>query len=45
MKEAKTDFDISNLSLKELIKVYENIEGFLSYLEESKIEESEDNNE
>lgn len=45
MGENKQDFDISNLNLQELIKTYENIEAFLSFLEESKMEESEENNE
>lgn len=45
MEENKTNFDISSLSLQELIKVYENINSFLSFLEESKIDESEANNE
>ena len=40
MKE-KSNFDISNLTLEELIKVYENIEIFLKYLEDNKIEEGD----
>ena len=36
-----TNFDMSNLSLKELIEVYESIESFLAFLDESKIEEGE----
>lgn len=43
--EEKTNFDISSLSLKELIKVYEDINAFLAFLEESKMDESEANNE
>ena len=43
--EEKTNFDISSLSLKELIKVYKNISSFLDFLDESKIDESEANNE
>ena len=43
--EEKTNFDISGLSLKELIKVYEDINSFLDFLDESKINESEANNE
>ena len=41
----KTNFDISNLSLKELITVYEHINAFLDFLDESKIDESEASNE
>jgi len=40
-----TNFDMSNLSLKELIEVYESIEAFLAFLDESKIEEGENNGE
>lgn len=43
--EDKTNFDISSLSLKELITVYEHINSFLSFLDESKIDESEASNE
>jgi len=43
--EEKTNFDISSLSLKELIKVYEDINSFLDFLDESKIDEMEANNE
>lgn len=45
MKEGKIDFDISNLSLKELVKVFESIDSFLAYLEDSRIDDSEGNNE
>ncbi len=34
----KVDFDLSALSLEELIEVYEKINGFLEYLEDSKVE-------
>lgn len=37
----KINFDLSTLTLEELIEVYENIEIFLDYLEESKIETEE----
>lgn len=37
-KEDKVGFDLSNLSLQELIDVYSNIEEFLQYLDENKIE-------
>lgn len=43
--EEKTNFDISSLSLRELIKVYEDINSFLDFLDESKINEMEANNE
>lgn len=33
----KVDFDLSALTLQELINVYENITDFLQFLEESKI--------
>lgn len=35
---SKTDFDLSALSLEELIEVYEKIDEFIVFLEESKIE-------
>lgn len=38
-----TNFDMSNLSLKELIEVYESIDTFLAFLDESKLEEGETN--
>lgn len=41
----KTNFDISNLSLKDLITVYEHIGAFLDFLDESRIAESEASNE
>ena len=41
MKE-KTNFDISSLTLEELIKVYEDVDLLLKYLEDNKIEEDED---
>ena len=33
----KVDFDLSVLSLEELIKVYENVDNFLKYLKDKKI--------
>lgn len=36
-EENKVNFDISTLSLSELIKVYENITDFLEFLDEKKI--------
>ena len=37
-EENKVNFDLSTLTLEELIEVYENINVFLDYLEESKLE-------
>ena len=37
-KEEKEDFDLSVLSLNELIEAYKNIEEFLGFLNDSKIE-------
>jgi len=36
-EENKVNFDISTLSLSELIKVYEDITNFLQFLEDKKI--------
>ena len=33
----KVEFDLSTLSLQELVEVYENITGFIDFLKESKI--------
>lgn len=35
-KEKKVEFDLSTLSLKELIEVYKEVEDYLRYLDESK---------
>ncbi len=40
-EENKVNFDISTLSLSELIKVYEDITNFLQFLEEKKIVQEE----
>lgn len=40
-EENKVDFDLSALSLEDLVKVYDEITGFLKYLEETKIVEEE----
>lgn len=40
-EENKVDFDLSALTLQELVKVYEEIGSFLQFLEESKIVEEE----
>ncbi len=42
MLNEKVDFDLSLLSLEELIQVYNNIEEFLQFLEENKIVEEGD---
>lgn len=46
-EKSKIDFDLSTLTLEELIEVYENIDEFLVFLEESKleIEEKEESDE
>ncbi len=47
-EETKVNFDLSNLSLNELIKVYEEIIGFIQVLEEKKLavkEKAEEENE
>lgn len=36
-QENKVDFDLSVLKLDELIKVYDNIENFIKYLNDKKI--------
>ena len=45
--ENKVDFDLSILTLQELIEVYQNITDFMQYLENSKIviEDKENANE
>jgi hypothetical protein len=40
-EENKVNFDISTLSLSELIKVYEDITNFLQFLEDKKIVQEE----
>lgn len=46
MLNEKVDFDLSLLSLEELIEVFNNIDSFIQYLNDSKIvEEKEDKNE
>lgn len=44
-KEEKINFDLSNLELFELIQVYENINEFLNFLNENKIEEEKEKEE
>ena len=45
MKNEKIDFDLSVLSLEELIEVYNNISDYLEFLKSSKIETDEKVNE
>lgn len=40
-KEEKVNFDLSVLSLQELIETYNNIDEFLTFLNDSKIEVDE----
>ena len=40
-EEKKVNFDLSTLTLEELLQVYEDINVFIDYLEESKIEVEE----
>ena len=35
---SKKDYDLSDLTLEQLVEVYKNIEDFLKFLKESKIE-------
>ncbi len=44
-EENKVDFDLSKLTLEELIKVYEEINSFIQYTEETKIVEEENEDE
>ena len=41
-EDNKVDFDLSKLTLEELIKVYEEITSFIAYTEETKIVEEEE---
>lgn len=43
-KEEKVDFDLSTLTLQELIETYNNITDFIKYLDENKIEVEEVSN-
>ncbi len=40
-EETKVDFDLSALTLEQLVEVYEDINVFIDYLNESKIEMEE----
>ncbi len=37
-EETKVNFDLSTLTLEELIEAYDNINLFIKYLEENKVE-------
>ncbi len=43
--EKTVDFDLSLLSLQELITVYQKVSEFLEYLEDKKIKENEEGKE
>ncbi len=43
--EAKKDFDMSYLTLKELIETLDAINSFIAFLEDSKLGEGDANNE
>ena len=43
LEEEKVDFDLSALSLQELVDVYKDITEFLQFLEENKIVSEEKN--
>lgn len=45
MKNEKVDFDLSELSLKELIDVYYKMSNFIQFLNDNKIDLEEDSNE
>lgn len=41
-KENKVNFDLSILTLTDLIKVYEDVQSFIYYLEDKRIEEEKE---
>lgn len=41
--EEKVDFDLSKLTLEELIEVYEKVEEFIDFLNSSKTDEEKEN--
>ena len=43
MRNEKVDFDLSELSLKNLVDVYHEIANFIQFLEDNKIELEEEN--
>lgn len=45
MQNEKVDFDLSELSLKELIDVYYNMSNFIQFLNDNKIDLEEDKDE
>lgn len=44
-KDTKVNFDMSKLTLPELIKTYEDINAFLDFLKSKRIEDEGDKNE
>ncbi len=45
MRSEKVDFDLSILSLEQLVNTYHDITNFIQFLNDNKIEEMEENNE
>ena len=43
MQNEKVDFDLSELSLKNLVDVYHEMSNFIQFLEDNKIELEEEN--
>ena len=43
MQNEKVDFDLSELSLKDLIEVYHEMSNFIQFLDDNKIEIEEEN--
>ena len=43
MQNEKVDFDLSELSLKDLIEVYHDMSNFIQFLDDNKIEIEEEN--
>lgn len=43
MRNEKVDFDLSILSLEELVNTYHDITNFIQFLNDNKIEEMEEN--
>lgn len=45
MRSEKVDFDLSILSLEQLVNTYHDITNFIQFLNDNKVEEMEENNE
>ena len=43
VEEEKVDFDLSKLTLEELVEVYDKVEEFIDFLKSSKTEEAKEN--